>query len=398
MIDTKAGVAEVLNITPTIQVLVYDVLEAIPDAWDRLIQKQNLLLGRRYFSCLPIDELPGIKQYYLLFVENGDPIGVAYLQLIVLDYEGSVQQQDNSWLAWLKYQAGRGVAKLFNFRVLVCGSTFLTGPHGYYFRETVLEPTDQLVMEAMEQMQVVRQEKVNLLVVKDLSIPMDAFYQEHRYCKVPFQPAMVLYLDANWKEKADYLSAMTSKYRIRAKNAAKKMYNLSRRRLSTSEVMDNEDRLYALYQEIALGAGFNMALLPISYFSNFKKAFPERFQLIAYYDGTALVGFCTTFYNVEGTMEAHFLGFERKYNQSHKLYLNMLFDMVEMGITAQVKRIHFARTAMEIKSSVGAIPKTFHSYLRYEQQTLNRFLPLINRYLAPKPTWKQRHPFKGERR
>ena len=391
------GAVETLNITPTIRVLVYDIPEAIPDAWDQLIQEQDLLLGRRYFSCLPHAELPGIEQYYLLFVKDGAPIGVAYLQLIVLDYDQSVQQEADSWMAWLKYQAGRGVARLFNFRVLVCGSTFLTGPHGYYFDKTVVGQADQLLMAAMEQMQVVRQRKVNLLVVKDLFLPKDAFYQDRSYCKVPFQPAMMLHLDANWGEKADYLQAMTSKYRVRAKNAAKKMRHLNRRFLSIAEVVAHEGRLYSLYRKIASGAGFNMALLPPTYFSNFKKAFPKRFKVLAYYEQTSLIGFCTTFHNVEGTMEAHFLGFEKKYNQSHKLYLNMLFDMVEMGIAVRAQRIHFARTAMEIKSSVGATPTTFHSYLRYEQQTLNRFLPLINRYLAPKSAWKQRHPFKNKR-
>jgi len=39
------------------------------------------------------------------------------------------------------------------------------------------------------------------------------------------------------------------------------------------------------------------------------------------------------------------------------LYLNMLYDMVCHSINKGFKQIIFARTALEIKSSVGAIPE-----------------------------------------
>ena len=47
------------------------------------------------------------------------------------------------------------------------------------------------------------------------------------------------------------------------------------------------------------------------------------------------------------------------------MYLNMLFDMAFYGIENQFKKVVFARTAMEIKSSIGAKPYKMNIYLKH---------------------------------
>ena len=46
------------------------------------------------------------------------------------------------------------------------------------------------------------------------------------------------------------------------------------------------------------------------------------------------------------------------------LYLNMLYDMVAYSIKKQFKTIVFARTALEIKSSVGAKPVAMKGFIK----------------------------------
>ena len=39
--------------------------------------------------------------------------------------------------------------------------------------------------------------------------------------------------------------------------------------------------------------------------------------------------------------EAHFLGFTPKQNQAYQLYLNMLYDLIKIGIESKVEAIIF---------------------------------------------------------
>jgi hypothetical protein len=124
-----------------------------------------------------------------------------------------------------------------------------------------------------------------------------------------------------------------------------------------------------------------------------KRVFAEDFELWAAFDKQKLIGFYTTLYNYD-ELETGFLGFEEAYNPTHQLYLNFLYAMVRKGIEKQVKRVVFARTAMEIKSSVGAEPYRMHTYIKHRSKVINAMLPMLIKWLSPVQDWIQRKPFK----
>jgi len=76
------------------------------------------------------------------------------------------------------------------------------------------------------------------------------------------------------------------------------------------------------------------------------------------------------------------------------LYLNMLYDMIAYSINKGFKRIVFARTALEIKSSVGANPENLHGFMRHNNRFINLFIPKLFRFFEPKMEWTQRNTFK----
>lgn len=57
---------------------------------------------------------------------------------------------------------------------------------------------------------------------------------------------------------------------------------------------------------------------------------------------------------------------------------------------------HFARTALEIKSSVGAVPENLYCYLRHQNPLVNKFTGTLLDYLKPVEEWLPRHPFKSQ--
>ena len=56
--------------------------------------------------------------------------------------------------------------------------------------------------------------------------------------------------------------------------------------------------------------------------------------------------------------------------------------------------IIFARTALEIKSSVGAKPKPMYGYVQHKNKVLNKCMPTFFEWFEPKIVWQERNPFK----
>ena len=76
------------------------------------------------------------------------------------------------------------------------------------------------------------------------------------------------------------------------------------------------------------------------------------------------------------------------------LYLNMLYNMTEFGIEHNFKKIIFGRTALEIKSSIGAEPVYMSGFILHTNSFLNKYIGKIFQKLEPNLEWNQRHPFK----
>jgi len=189
---------------------------------------------------------------------------------------------------------------------------------------------------------------------------------------------------------------MSAKYRTRAKRAFKKLDGgVEKRELTLVEIQRELPRIFSLYKEVAKNAGFNMVDLNEHYLLALKRDLPEHFKMFAYYEGGKMLAFYTVIQNGD-ELEAHFLGYDKAHNHDRQLYLNILYDIVRIGIENGCHCVVFARTALEIKSSVGATAHDLYCYLRHQNSIANRFTGTILDYLKPVEEWVPRHPFKEE--
>jgi hypothetical protein len=117
-------------------------------------------------------------------------------------------------------------------------------------------------------------------------------------------------------------------------------------------------------------------------------------MLKGYFLKGKLVGFQSGFeYN--DSLDAHFVGIDYGINQEYSIYSRMLYDYVEEGIRRKVQRISFGRTAMEIKSTVGAFPVDLKCYIKHRSNTPNRLLKVLFHYVKPSE-YDQRIPYKKQ--
>lgn len=295
------------------------------------------------------------------------------------------------------------VADQLDYHILCLGQLQLSGAHAsgeleaFSSRERaeLWECTGRLLTRQLR----AEGHRIDGIMLKDLvtlDAPESRHWQERGYHQLPVQPSMVLPLLPSWRTIDDYVGALSAKYRTRYRRARRKGHSLSRRLLTVAEVDTYKHEIYALYRALAGDAPFNAVELSAEYFSRLKALDPGRVQFMGYFDGSGqLVGFCSAIHHGD-TLDAHFVGYDEASNGQEQLYLNMLYDLVEMGIERGAGRIDFARTALEIKSSVGAVPRYDFCGLRGFNPLINWLLPYAASWLSPLPAWTARHPFREE--
>jgi len=154
--------------------------------------------------------------------------------------------------------------------------------------------------------------------------------------------------------------------------------------------------MHRQYRNIAENAGFNLFILDRDYFYQLKVKMKEGILIKGYFNQEGrLVGFSTVLKNYDH-LDAHFLGYELDVNKEKQLYLNMLFDMIEEGIKQKVKKIFMSRTAVEIKSSVGAKAVDVYCYLFHRKSIYNRLVPELVKRLYKPEEWVPRNPFRDQ--
>lgn len=374
--------------------------------WDVAAPKHDLFLQRDYLGIVENHPPHGMRFGYLVFYRENDPIGVALCQIKYFKADESLTEdeqprKDPCFFVGLAKWFKRQVTSRMAADILINGNMLLTGEHGSWFDYGKITPAQaaSLLESALNHVCVEMEKegsRIPFILVKDLAPEKKAqrdFLVKKGFAEFDIQPNMVLEL--SYRDFDDYLSHMSTKYRTRAKRAFKKGQALEKRELSLGDIQRELPRLYSLYRDIARNAGFNMVDLNESYLPALKRDLPEHFRMFAYYLDSQLLAFYTTIRNGD-ELEAHFLGYDKAHNHDLQIYLNILYEIVQQALQLGCKRVIFARTALEIKSSVGAEPHSLLCYLRNQNPLANSLTATLLDYFKPVEAWQQRHPFKHE--
>jgi hypothetical protein len=399
-----------LSDNPDCFVQISNNISEVETVWNKITTKENLFLQSTYLKIL--EEYPPDKMSfrYLIFFKDNQPVGISYNQIYRLKIEDSIQKtvenvedkQSFCIISAISDAVKKWFIKRADFNLLICGNMLLTGEYGFHFSDSIdSTQAASLVQDSLETLQEVldiEQTKISIHLIKDHKVEtsdsLKKELQKDTYHPFLMQPSMHMHIRENWTTFEEYLADMSSKYRVRAKRARKKGKDIIKRELTLKEIETNEERIHELYSMIAEGAGFNAFLLHKKYFTELKRSLGDLYKLTAYFIDNKLVAFYTAIFNY-GEMDAHFLGVDNSYNRTHQVYLNILYDLVNKAITGGAKSIDFARTALEIKSSVGAVAQDMLCFFKHRGTLTSKILPLVFESLNPKEEWKPRSPFKA---
>ena len=382
-------------------------IKSISTIWDSIAAKDNIFLQSEYLSCLQENPALHMDFRYALVFEQDRPIAVVYMQTYWIKMEESINkdksEKPTSFLQKVSGKIRTFFVRKAVFNVLICGNLLLTGKHGYAFvpgieEEKAAEIVQQTVDLTQSLLEKEQGKNYQVQMFKDYpckekNSAIGPILKKASYHGFTIQPAMYMRLPERWKNFDDYLEEMQSKYRVRARRASKKGEELQKKALTLAEIESLNEEIYSLYKGIANNVGFNAFTLHPNYFLSLKKNLGDKFQLIGLFLEGKLVAFFTCIFN--GTeLEAHFLGLDHEINREYQVYLNILYSIIDMGIYHRMQSINFARTALEIKSSVGAVPCELNIYLRHRNRLSGSVLKFVFEKLTPEEEWQPRSPFK----
>lgn len=378
-----------------ITIKIFETSKDLPENWNT-VAAENHFLQLPYLNVLELSAPTNMQCFYIGIYENTKLIGVSLAQYLDLNKLESFGERDNFFKTFFRNFIFRNFAS----HTLFIGNNMITGQNSFTFNKKIsFENISYLLTQCSQELiQYFKQKgiKIHLVSFKD-------FYQD---CAVEFkkfafkniyefntQPNMIFDLPSAWSTKEDYYNAFSKKYRDQYKRAHKKFEGILVKELEVDEVLFHENRINELYHHVAKNAPFNTFFLAENHFSTFKKQCGDGFKIFGYFLEEKLIGFHSVLLN-DNILETYFLGYDDQVQKEKMLYLNMLYNMTEFGITHQFKKIIFGRTALEIKSSIGATPTKMTGFIFHNNKILNTFLGKIFRNLEPETVWQQRHPFK----
>lgn len=399
--------SENCNENKDFDIALFSRVDDIPfEHWNKVVNNEKLPLTIPYLAALEIKPARNMRFHYAIVYKDIVPVAVFYFQEIdfalrQISKNVNVARIGNL-LNGLKKLAGISVSgsEGIELRLLVFGNGYATGEYGFHHTKEVAEENlVPLILQAIEKItdEGKKRGKINGILLKDFYKTREkqlALLKNNNFHTFHVQPSMELELKPEWKTFDDYLSALSSKYRVRAKSALKKGIRLLQREFSADEIHQHREKIQELYLNVEQRADFQLTSTGKTYFYDLKIALEEKFIFKAWFLENEMVAFSTLLHG-QDCLEANFVGMNYNYNVDNCIYQNILYDDVKIAIERKAKTLYFGRTALEIKSTLGADPREMLLYVKHTNSITNS---IVGTFMAnlKQPEWIQRRPFRKE--
>ena len=375
--------------------VIADKMDLIEDLWKEF-SYEDIFFSPDFLKVIEELKELEIKPFYALQMKDGHCIGVFYFQLSHFNLRASLRSNHNQ----ASFDPKAWLSGLVNFDTLIFGNLLLTGNYGCCKR---LQSSGQDFDWSDFQNQVLNYLKTyhdcqpSAILAKDFyKAELPAHLQQSGYHTFAVQPNLILNISPKWENFDDYLEDLKAKYRVRYRRALKKMEGLEFRPLTIQDLEVYKAEMHDLYLDIANNAVFNLFTLPQDYFLKLRKALGEKFLVFGCFD---INGKMLAFYSCVDNfdhLQAHFLGYDKDANHENQIYLNILYNIIDLGIQLKQEKIILSRTAIEIKTSVGAIPYEMSCLFLHTNSIANKmFGPIFSTYM-PAQNFVARSPFREQ--
>jgi len=369
------------------------------EIWTQLECENNLYFHRDFLKSIEINHSE-INFYYIILVDNSNkPISLASIQIVDF-YLDTVKTNFEDFIRKIKNLL-RKLYILPNkkaLKLLISGNTFVSGEHGIFIthsqdKKQVIKNLAKAILHFVNSNNSIN---IDAFLLKDFvneSLFITDELKNYNYHPFSVEPNMILEINEDWISFEDYLNAIKTKFRVKAKKALQLSKDIIIKEVNDHNIENKLPQMTSLYKKVVNNADFNLSHFNLESYKTLKSAFGEKYILKTYELDGKIVGFMSGMIN-QNSLDAHFVGLDYSLNRQYAIYQRMLYDYIQIAIAKKIKTLNFGRTASEIKSSVGAKPQDLTMYLRHKKGITNKIVKLFLQYIQPSP-FRQHFPFKN---
>ena len=275
--------------------------------------------------------------------------------------------------------------------LLVLGNAIFTCENGLAIDPSHPEKSDRWILELVNQVKKsISKNVMGIMLSESLTEKTNRFFCNHGFHSFRVEDRMELDLTP-FKDFEHYTSLLQSKYRVRMNKVLKLNQEIVSIDITAENFEEYKEKIQSLFDEVLAKSKFKLTRIRADYFGEFLRGM-DRFKIKGYLSDGQLIAF-TSYYELDTIIEVHYIGLNYKFNDSHKIYNFMLYDILQIGLKMNKKKICYGRTAQELKSTLGAYPEAVYSSLKVNNYFLNLFTPYFLSKLVPSE-WQIRSPFK----
>ena len=385
------------------QVSVFNKISEIPSVvWDELNCSQNLYFSSNYLNAL--EKNNSHLSYFYLILKNKNEKAIAFANVQIIEFKLDTLGRDSSNLFKKINSIGRKLSifpKEKPLKIIICGNSFVSGEHGIFIKKgenkrLILRKISKGILHYTEYSN--QENPVDIFMMKDFIVDSLSVTKELLslgYYAFNIEPNMTLKISPKWQNFDNYLAALKTKFRVKAKKAIKLSNNLVTKDITVLNFEEHLLKMTELYKKVVTKAAFNLGEFKLQTYKSLKTKLEDSYILKSYWIEDKMVGFMSGMINKKN-LDAHFVGLDYEFNKQYAIYQRMLYDYIKIAIDNKIELLNFGRTASEIKSSVGAIPQDLTVYIRHKKSIRNKILKLF--LLKIQPTeFNQKFPFKIEK-
>lgn len=384
--EHKAGLKTVAK-GKTEWIIYGSIQQADKKLWNSLTGQKHFL-QTDYLQAIEESQLAGFTYRYVLLFENKNPIAGLYFQLADLSSKdaGSIVNMHQYGKVMQAIASGindllmRGKKYAGNF-LLVCGNMLVTGDHGIACKHeknsNVFDCLPDIIDSLTEEIEKSNGRVVAALIKDFYETEMQAAssLENSGFNPLHIDPNMKVSIRKEWKTFEDYLQSLSAKYRLRANNTIELCHGVEIKELNIEEIKKHAGEIENLYLQVAGKAPVLIVRANAGFFIAMKKRLKEHYCFRAFFKNRKMVAFTSGYYYE--VLEAHFIGMDYQLHKEHQLYQFILYDFIECAIRHRKKELIYGRTAIEIKSTVGAVPYELLAFLKINSAILHRVVGAV---------------------
>lgn len=386
------------------QTSVFNKVSEIPTLiWEELNCARNLYFSSNYLEA--IEKHNSHLSFFYLVLKNENEKAIAFANVQIINFPLDAIEKDSSNLLKKFTSIGRKltiIPKEKPLKIVNCGNSFVSGEHGIFIKKgenkrLVLRKISKGILHHTENSN--QKNPIDIFMMKDFmaeSLPVTEELISLGYYPFNVEPNMILKINPKWQNFDDYLAALKTKFRVKAKKAMKLSNDIVMKEISVINFDEYLLQMTELYKKVIKKAEFNLGEFKLQTYKSLKTKLDHLYILKSYWIGDKMVGFMSGMINKEH-LDAHFVGIDYELNKQYAIYQRMLYDYIQTSIDHKIEVLNFGRTASEIKSSVGATPQQLTVYIRHKKSVRNKFLKLFLLKIQPSE-FNQKFPFKIDKK